>query len=124
MHFLASCAPSLRSASSSASPGRKARCTQYPALAHFFLLPRSLADSDGPTIFDKIVAKQIPANIIYEDDQCLAFRDIAPQAPVHFLVIPKNRDGAFSTGCRVATVFNVKVLLVKRAASRAARGTA
>ena len=44
------------------------------------------ADSDAPTIFDKIVVKQIPANIIYEDDQALAFRDISPQAPVHFLV--------------------------------------
>lgn len=38
-----------------------------------------LADSDGPTLFDKIVAKQIPANIIYEDDLALAFRDINPQ---------------------------------------------
>jgi histidine triad (HIT) family protein len=52
-----------------------------------------MADSDGPTIFDKIISKQIPANIIYEDDQALAFRDINPQAPVHFLVIPKQRDG-------------------------------
>ena len=46
---------------------------------------------DQPTIFDKIVAKQIPAKIIYEDDQCLAFKDVNPQAPVHFLVIPKLR---------------------------------
>ena len=45
------------------------------------------------TIFDKIVAKEIPATIIYEDDQCLAFRDINPIAKTHFLVIPKNRDG-------------------------------
>ena len=45
------------------------------------------------TIFDKIVRKEIPATIIYEDDQCLAFRDIAPVAATHFLVIPKNRDG-------------------------------
>lgn len=44
-----------------------------------------------PTIFDKIIAKEIPADIIYEDDKCLAFNDIAPQAPVHFLVIPKNQ---------------------------------
>ena len=44
-----------------------------------------------PTIFDKIISKEIPATIIYEDDKCLAFRDIAPQAPVHFLVIPKTR---------------------------------
>lgn len=44
-----------------------------------------------PTIFDKIISKDIPADIIFEDDKCLAFNDIAPQAPVHFLVIPKVR---------------------------------
>ena len=37
--------------------------------------------------------KEIPANIIYEDELSLAFRDISPVTPVHFLVIPKNRDG-------------------------------
>ncbi|MEN1680833.1 MAG: histidine triad nucleotide-binding protein [Planctomycetota bacterium] len=42
------------------------------------------------TIFAKIIAKEIPADIVYEDDHCLAFRDIAPQAPVHVLVIPKK----------------------------------
>ncbi|XP_048769194.1 uncharacterized HIT-like protein Synpcc7942_1390 [Ostrea edulis] len=42
-----------------------------------------------PTIFSKIVDKSIPADIMYEDDLCLAFRDVSPQAPVHFLVIPK-----------------------------------
>ena len=51
------------------------------------------AQKEEPTIFDKIITKQIPADIIYEDDQALAFRDISPQAPVHFLVIPKQRDG-------------------------------
>ena len=44
-----------------------------------------------PTIFDKIVSKDIPSDIVYEDDTCLAFRDINPQAPVHVLVIPKKR---------------------------------
>ena len=43
------------------------------------------------TIFDKIISKEIPANIIYEDDTALAFHDIAPQAPVHVLIIPKKR---------------------------------
>ncbi len=43
----------------------------------------------GQTIFSKIIARQIPAKIIYEDDQYLAFHDIEPQAPVHVLVIPK-----------------------------------
>ena len=45
------------------------------------------------TIFDKIVRKEIPADIIYEDETCLAFRDVAPVAKTHFLVIPKDRDG-------------------------------
>ncbi|XP_062596766.1 uncharacterized HIT-like protein Synpcc7942_1390 [Saccostrea cucullata] len=43
-----------------------------------------------PTIFSKIVDKSIPADIIYEDELCLAFQDVSPQAPVHFLVIPKS----------------------------------
>ena len=42
------------------------------------------------TIFKKIIDREIPADIVYEDDQCLAFRDVAPQAPVHVLVIPKR----------------------------------
>jgi len=41
----------------------------------------------------QIISKEIPADVIYEDDKCLAFRDIQPQAPTHFLVIPKNRAG-------------------------------
>ena len=45
------------------------------------------------TIFDKLVRKEIPADIIYEDELCLAFRDISPIAKTHFLVIPKDRDG-------------------------------
>lgn len=43
------------------------------------------------TIFDKIIDKSIPAEIIYEDDLALAFNDINPQAPTHFLVIPKKQ---------------------------------
>lgn len=42
------------------------------------------------TIFSKIIRKEIPADIVYEDDLTIAFRDIAPQAPVHILVIPKK----------------------------------
>lgn len=42
------------------------------------------------TIFSKIIRKEIPANIVYEDDLCLAFKDITPQAPTHILVIPKK----------------------------------
>lgn len=43
-----------------------------------------------PTIFQKIIDKEIPAKIVHEDDRCLAFHDVAPQAPVHVLVIPKK----------------------------------
>jgi len=42
------------------------------------------------TIFGKIIRREIPADIVYEDDVCLAFRDIAPQAPTHVLLIPKK----------------------------------
>ena len=41
------------------------------------------------TIFSKIINREIPADIVYEDDEVLAFRDINPQAPTHVLVIPK-----------------------------------
>lgn len=43
-----------------------------------------------PTIFSKIIDKEIPADIVYEDDKALAFKDINPQAPVHLLIIPKK----------------------------------
>lgn len=42
------------------------------------------------TLFEKIIAREIPAQIVHEDGQCLAFRDISPQAPVHILVVPKK----------------------------------
>lgn len=42
------------------------------------------------TIFQKIIDREIPADIVHEDDRCLAFRDVAPQAPTHILVIPKK----------------------------------
>ena len=42
------------------------------------------------TIFSKIVRKEIPADIVYEDDICIAFNDVAPQALVHILVIPRE----------------------------------
>lgn len=42
------------------------------------------------TLFEKIAAREIPADIVFEDGDCLAFRDIAPKAPVHILVVPKR----------------------------------
>ncbi|KAH7569644.1 hypothetical protein JRO89_XS06G0225500 [Xanthoceras sorbifolium] len=56
------------------------------------------ADSGAPTIFDKIIAKEIPSTIVYEDEKVLAFQDVNPQAPVHVLIIPKLRDGLTMLG--------------------------
>jgi histidine triad (HIT) family protein len=42
------------------------------------------------TLFERIIAREIPATIVYEDPQCLAFKDINPQAPLHVLVVPKQ----------------------------------
>jgi histidine triad (HIT) family protein len=47
------------------------------------------------TIFDKIIRKEIPSSVVYEDDDVLAFRDINPQAPVHVVVIPKKKVTGF-----------------------------
>jgi len=48
------------------------------------------------TVFQRIIDREIPAEILHEDEQCLAFRDIAPQAPTHVLVIPKKPLPALS----------------------------
>ena len=42
------------------------------------------------TLFEKIADHEIPADLVYEDDQCVAFRDISPQAPTHILVVPRK----------------------------------
>ena len=42
------------------------------------------------TLFEKIIAREIPANIEYEDDQCIVIQDINPAAPIHLLIIPKT----------------------------------
>ena len=46
--------------------------------------------SKNPTIFGKILRKEIPATIVHEDEHCVAFRDVAPAAPTHILVIPRK----------------------------------
>jgi histidine triad (HIT) family protein len=58
------------------------------------------------TLFEKIVAREIPADIIYEDDLILAFRDISPQAPTHILIVPKKLIPRISE----ATVQDEKIL--------------
>ena len=46
--------------------------------------------SASPTLFEKIIAREIPADIVFEDALCFAFRDISPQAPIHVLIVPKK----------------------------------
>ena len=69
------------------------RYIEVPYLKGQYLrLKKSMSqDSAGDTIFSKIIRKEIPADIVYEDDLCLAFRDINAQAPTHILVIPKKK---------------------------------
>jgi len=43
-----------------------------------------------PTLFTKIINREIPGDIVYEDDHCVAFRDIEPKAPVHILIVPRQ----------------------------------
>lgn len=57
----------------------------------------STSTSETVTIFDKIVRKEIPADVVYEDDKVLAFNDIAPTAPTHIVLVPKDRDGLTGT---------------------------
>ncbi len=50
-----------------------------------------------PTLFTKIINREIPADIVYEDEHVVAFRDIAPQAPVHILIIPRAEISGLAT---------------------------
>jgi histidine triad (HIT) family protein len=50
--------------------------------------------SEEPSIFSRIIAGEIPADVVYDSDRLIAFRDIAPQAPVHLLVVPKTEGYA------------------------------
>jgi histidine triad (HIT) family protein len=51
----------------------------------------------GKTIFQRIIDREIPAQIVHEDDQSLAFRDINPQAPTHILIVPKKPVAGLSS---------------------------
>ncbi len=75
------------------------------------------------TIFGKIIRREIPADIVYEDDLCLAFKDVSPQAPTHILVIPKKPipqiDGAENED---KALLGHLLLTVKKVASQANLG--
>ncbi|XP_045019775.1 histidine triad nucleotide-binding protein 1 [Bubalus bubalis] len=71
----------------------------------------------GDTIFKKIIRKEIPAKIIYEDDQCLAFHDISPQAPTHFLVIPKKHISQISAAADDESLLGHLMIVGKKCAA-------
>lgn len=53
-------------------------------------MTRPTVNYDDTNVFARILRREIPARIVHEDDRCLAFHDVEPQAPTHFLVIPKR----------------------------------
>lgn len=63
------------------------------------------------TIFSKIIDREIPADIVYEDDLCIAFRDVNPQAPIHILVVPKKRLALLADATEDDQVLLGKLLL-------------
>ncbi|NCO74297.1 MAG: histidine triad nucleotide-binding protein [Cyanobacteria bacterium] len=72
------------------------------------------------TIFSKIIRREIPANIVYEDDLCLAFTDINPQAPTHILLIPKQLIKCIDTALDDdQTLLGHLLLTVKKVAANA-----
>jgi histidine triad (HIT) family protein len=66
------------------------------------------------TIFEKIIARQIPAEIIWEDDDVVAFQDVNPQAPVHVLIVPKKVVPRLSDATESDRALLGKLLLVAR----------
>lgn len=72
----------------------------------------------GDTIFAKIIRRDIPANIVYEDDEVLAFRDLNPQAPVHVLFVPKKPIVTLDAATADDAALLGKVLLAAAAYAR------
>jgi len=66
------------------------------------------------TIFEKIIARQIPAKIIWEDDAAIAFHDVNPQAPVHVLIVPKRVVPRLTEATDSDSALLGKLLLVAR----------
>jgi len=64
------------------------------------------------TIFEKIISREIPAKIIWEDDDAIAFHDVNPQAPVHVLIVPKKRISRLGAATEGDRAMLGKLLLV------------
>lgn len=71
------------------------------------------------TVFSKIIRREIPAAILYEDELCLAFRDISPQAPTHVLIVPKeDLEGLQAAAPRHQAVLGHLLLVAARLAEQ------
>jgi histidine triad (HIT) family protein len=70
------------------------------------------------TIFEKIIARQIPAKIIWEDDDAIVFHDVNPQAPVHVLIVPKRAVPRLADATENDRALLGKLLLVARDISK------
>ena len=68
----------------------------------------------GKTIFKRIIDKEIPAKILFEDEECLAFHDVSPQAPTHVLVIPKKEISSLAQASDQDQALLGHLLLVAR----------
>jgi len=69
------------------------------------------------TIFARIIDREIPADIVYEDDDCLAFRDVSPQAPTHVLLIPKRAIASLADlGSADAPLLGHMLLVIRKLA--------
>jgi len=66
------------------------------------------------TIFEKIIAREIPAKIVWEDDDAVAFHDVNPQAPLHVLIVPKKVVPRLDAATEVDRALLGKLLLVAR----------
>jgi histidine triad (HIT) family protein len=66
------------------------------------------------TIFEKIIAREIPAKIIWEDDDAVAFHDVNPQAPVHVLIVPKKKIARLRDATDADRAILGKLMLVAR----------
>jgi histidine triad (HIT) family protein len=73
------------------------------------------------SIFDKIIRREIPADIVFESDEIIAFRDISPQAPVHVLFVPKRKFATLNDVPESEALLLGKLLLAAQAYAKSMR---
>jgi histidine triad (HIT) family protein len=78
--------------------------------------------TDDRTLFEKIIARDIPANIVFEDDDVIVIKDISPKAPIHLLIIPKQRITSIAKLQQGDQMIAGKLLLVAQMLSQTVPG--